>query len=151
DYGNGMISTMTRDNTDVVAIVCRDHRASKAALLDGFNNIEEGGIRASSSYSQEIDEHSNDTAINSLQDRVSFLKGLTGDIHEEVESHNRLLDRMGNKMDASRGMMSGTIDRFKMVFEKKSNWRMCKLAAYFVVSFFVIYYFIRVLRHFAYG
>ncbi|KAL7177721.1 hypothetical protein ACSBR2_030982 [Camellia fascicularis] len=90
----------------------RDYRASKATL---FDSIEEGGIRVSSSYSHEIDEHSNDSAINSLQDRVIFLKRLTGDIHEEVESHNRMLDWMGNEMDASRGIMSGTIDRFKMV------------------------------------
>lgn len=68
---------------------------------------------------------------------------LTGDIHEEVEGHNRMLDRMvcdccsfelniiyisapldlidcfvknqGNSMDATRGFMSGTMDRFKMV------------------------------------
>ncbi|KAG2403605.1 Bet1-like SNARE 1-2 [Vigna angularis] len=39
--------------------------------------------------------------------------GGNGDIHEEVESHNQLLDRVGNKMDASRGMMMGTMDRFK--------------------------------------
>lgn len=70
---------------------------------------------------------------------------LTGDIHEEVESHNRLLDRMGNSMDASRGIMSGTMDRFKMVFEKKSNRRICTLVGSFVVSFFVLYYLIRVL------
>ncbi|KAI8003383.1 AT-hook motif nuclear-localized protein 20 [Camellia lanceoleosa] len=118
----------------------RDYRASKATF---FDSIEEGGIRVSSSYSQEIDERSNDSAINSLQDRVIFLKRLTGDIHEEVESHNRMLDRMGNEMDASRGIMSGTIDRFKMVFEKKSSRRMCRLAACFVVSFFIIYYLIR--------
>ncbi|KAL1175490.1 hypothetical protein V6Z11_A04G093800 [Gossypium hirsutum] len=32
-----------------------------------------------------------------------------------------MLDRMGNGMDATRGIMSGTMDRFKKVFEKKSN------------------------------
>ncbi|CAB4292270.1 unnamed protein product [Prunus armeniaca] len=114
----------------------REHRSSKSALLDG---LEEGGLRASSSYSRDINEHDNDKAVQSLQDRVVFLKRLTGDIHEEVESHNRLLDRMGNHMDASRGILSGTMDRFKMVFEKKSSRRMCRLVAYFVVSFLIIY------------
>ncbi|KAL7251509.1 hypothetical protein ACSBR1_013360 [Camellia fascicularis] len=130
--------------------VCRE-RGSRAALFDGIDSIEEGGIRASSSYSGDIDEHSNDRAIDSLQDRVIFLKKLTGDIHEEAESHNRMLDRMGNEMDSSRGIMSGTMDRFKMVFEKKSSRRMCKLATYFVVSFFIIYYGIRVLGFFMSG
>uniref|UniRef100_A0A803Q751 t-SNARE coiled-coil homology domain-containing protein n=1 Tax=Cannabis sativa TaxID=3483 RepID=A0A803Q751_CANSA len=43
----------------------------------------------------------------------TFARNITGDIHDEVETHNRFLDRMGNNMDASRGIMSGTMDRFK--------------------------------------
>ncbi|XP_039040246.1 bet1-like SNARE 1-2 [Hibiscus syriacus] len=125
----------------------RDHRSSKSALFDGLDNLEEGGLRASSSFSNDIKDHDNDKAIGSLHDRVAFLKRLTGDIHDEVESHNRLLDRMGNSMDASRGVMSGTMDRFKKVFEKKSSRRMCKLVAGFVVSFLVIYYLFRMLRY----
>ncbi|KAL6185067.1 hypothetical protein ACLB2K_041202 [Fragaria x ananassa] len=66
-------------------------RASKASLLDG---LEEGGLRASSSYS-DINEQDNEKAVQSLQDRVVFLK-------------------RGNDMDASRGIMSGTMARFKM-------------------------------------
>ncbi|XP_075512203.1 bet1-like SNARE 1-2 [Primulina tabacum] len=128
----------------------RDHRASRSALLDKLDSLEEGGLRASSSYSNGIDDH-NEQAMDSLHDRVSFLKRLTGDIHEEVESHNRVLDRMGNEMDASRGIMSGTMDRFKMVFDKKSNRRACKLSMYFVVSFFALYYIIRALFYFMYG
>ncbi|KAJ0035210.1 hypothetical protein Pint_24629 [Pistacia integerrima] len=121
----------------------REHRASRASLFDGYDGLEEGGLKASSSYSHEVNEHDNDKALDSLKERVVFLKRLTGDVHEEVESHNRLLDRMGNSMDASRGIMSGTMDRFKMVFEKKSNRRICTLVASFVVAFLVIYYLIR--------
>ncbi|KAK9127488.1 hypothetical protein Syun_016285 [Stephania yunnanensis] len=87
----------------------RRDRSNRTALFDG---IEEGGIRAN--YSHEIDEHENDRAIDGLQDRVNLLKRLSGDINEEVESHNHMLDRMGNDMDASRGILSGTMDRFKM-------------------------------------
>ncbi|XP_051131465.1 bet1-like SNARE 1-1 [Andrographis paniculata] len=119
----------------------RRDRNARTALFDG---IEEGGIRASPSYSNhEIDEQENDKAVDGLQDRVSLLKRLTGDIHEEVEAHNRMLDRMGNDMDASRGVLSGTIDKFKMVFETKSNRRMFTLVASFVVIFLVIYYLTR--------
>ncbi|XXG87358.1 hypothetical protein AAC387_Pa11g2067 [Persea americana] len=115
-----------------------DYRSNRSALFDG---IEEGGIRAASSYStHEIDEHDNDRAIDGLEDRVNILKRLTGDIHEEVEGHNRLLDRMGNDMDASRGILSGTMDRFKMVFETKSSRRMATLVTSFVVLFLLIYY-----------
>ncbi|KHN22191.1 Bet1-like SNARE 1-2 [Glycine soja] len=69
--------------------------------------------------------------------------GLTGDIHEEVESHNQLLDRVGIKMDGSRGMMMGTMDRFKNVFEKKSARKTCSLVVYFTLAFIFIYYLIR--------
>lgn len=41
------------------------------ALFDG---IEEGGIRASASYSHEIDEQENERAVDGLQDRVNLLK-----------------------------------------------------------------------------
>ncbi|KAK9126641.1 hypothetical protein Scep_015487 [Stephania cephalantha] len=116
----------------------RRDRSNRTALFDG---IEEGGIRAN--YSHEIDEHENDRAIDGLQDRVNLLKRLSGDINEEVESHNRMLDRMGNDMDASRGILSGTMDRFKMVFEKKSSRRMFTLVAIFVVLFLVIYYLVK--------
>ncbi|KAJ4822118.1 Bet1-like SNARE 1-1 [Turnera subulata] len=119
----------------------RDNRTGRAALFDG---IEEGGIRASSSYSShEIDEQDNDRALDGLQDRVNLLKRLSGDIHEEVDSHNRMLDRMGNDMDSSRGILSGTMDRFKMVFETKSSRRMFTLVASFVVIFLVVYYLTR--------
>ncbi|CAA2975794.1 bet1-like SNARE 1-1 isoform X1 [Olea europaea var. sylvestris] len=118
----------------------RRDRNARVALFDG---IEEGGIRASSSYSShEIDEQENDRDVDGLQDRVNMLKRLSGDIHEEVETHNRMLDRMGNDMDSSRGVLSGTMDKFKMVFETKSSRRMFTLVASFVVIFIVVYYLI---------
>ncbi|KAK9067568.1 hypothetical protein SSX86_011679 [Deinandra increscens subsp. villosa] len=116
----------------------RDTRGSRSLLLD---DIEDGGIRPSSSYSShEINEHENDRAMDGLQDRVLMLKKLTGDIHEEVEGHNRMLDRMGNDMDSSRGVLSGTMDKFKMVFQTKSSRKMFTYVASFVVIFLIIYY-----------
>ncbi|XP_074584957.1 bet1-like SNARE 1-1 [Curcuma longa] len=115
----------------------RDYRGTRSALFDG---IEEGGFRASQYSTHEISEHDNDLAVEGLQDRVNILKRLTGDIHEEVESHNRLLDRMGTDMDSSRGILSGTVDRFKMVFETKSSRRTATLVASFVALFLLIYF-----------
>ncbi|KNA23007.1 hypothetical protein SOVF_028670 isoform A [Spinacia oleracea] len=125
----------------------RETRASKIGLFDGYNSLEEGGLRASTSYSSDISEHENDKALDTLKDRVFFLKQLSGDIQDEVLNHNRVLDRMGNEMDASRGILSGTRDRFKMVFERKSGRAMCKLVGFLVAFFLLLYYIIRVLRH----
>ncbi|KAG5016692.1 hypothetical protein JHK82_022344 [Glycine max] len=65
------------------------------AERDGFG-LEEGGIRASSVYSSshEIEEHDNEQPLDGLQDRVNLLKRLSGDINEEVDRHNHMLDRM---------------------------------------------------------
>ncbi|KAJ8461630.1 hypothetical protein OPV22_034556 [Ensete ventricosum] len=115
----------------------RDYRSNRTALFDG---IEEGGLRASAYSSHEIDEHDNDLAVEGLQDRVNILKRLTGDIHEEVENHNRMLDHMGNDMDSSRGILTGTMDRFKTVFEMKSSRRMVTLVASFVALFLLVYF-----------
>ncbi|KAJ6939051.1 bet1-like SNARE 1-1 isoform X1 [Populus alba x Populus x berolinensis] len=117
----------------------RDVRNNRAPAL--FDGIEEGGIRASSSYSShEIDEQDNERALEGLEDRVSLLKRLSGDINEEVDNHNLMLDIMGNDMDSSRGVLSGTMDRFKMVFVTKSSRRMLTLVASFVVIFLIMYY-----------
>ncbi|KAK4742719.1 hypothetical protein SAY87_000720 [Trapa incisa] len=125
----------------------RDSHASRAGLFDSYSSIEEG-FRSSTSQSREINEHDNDKAVEGLQDRVMFLKRLTGDIHEEVESHNSMLDRMGNSMDSSRGLLSGTVDHFKKVFDKKANQQICKVAAYLVVSFISVYYLIKFTGYF---
>ncbi|KAK8500671.1 hypothetical protein V6N13_076731 [Hibiscus sabdariffa] len=43
------------------------------ALFDGFDNLEEGGLRTSSSISNDMMGHDNDKTIESLNDRVAFL------------------------------------------------------------------------------
>ncbi|KAA3454523.1 bet1-like SNARE 1-2 [Gossypium australe] len=156
----------------------RDHRSSKSALFDGLDNLEEGGLRASSSFSHDVKDHDNGKAIESLHDRVAFLKRviymmkwrviivcLTGwcviaAVKPETSTFMKISGFLGNGMDASRGIMSGTMDRFKkvskqvlryyfnfMVFEKKSNRKMCTLVMAFVVSFLIIYYLFRMLRY----
>ncbi|KAK7378445.1 hypothetical protein VNO80_03887 [Phaseolus coccineus] len=138
--GNLFCFCLSCDHLVACGCYCfRDNRNNRVSLFDG---IEEGGIRAQSVYSSshEIDEHDNEQALDGLQDRVNLLKRLSGDINEEVDSHNRMLDRMGNDMDSSRGVLSGTMDKFKMVFETKSSRRMFSLVASFVVIFLIIYY-----------
>lgn len=59
--------------TLILVILCTlcSYRSNRTSLFDG---IEEGGIRATSYSSHEIDEQENDRAIDGLQDRVSILK-----------------------------------------------------------------------------
>jgi len=109
-----------------------------------FDGLEEGIDRASASYSTlEISEHENDREMDGLQDKVSFLKRLTTDIHEEVESQNRMLDLMGNQMDTSKSMLSGTVDRFKKVFEAKSGRGLLTMVGGFVAVFLLVYFLVK--------
>ncbi|CAN7043866.1 unnamed protein product [Brassica oleracea var. botrytis] len=63
-------------------------------------------IKASSSYSHGTSECGDDEALESLQDRVSFLN-MTGDIHEEAESYNRLLDKVVVTMEEDSRVCTG--------------------------------------------
>ncbi|CAM6064633.1 unnamed protein product [Sphagnum tenellum] len=107
-----------------------------------FDTVEEGGLRASAPYvsSTEIAEQENERGLDTLHDRVNVLKRLTADIHGEVDSHNRLLDGMASAMDASRGIMSGTMNQFKRVFETKSTRTIFTIVGTCVVVFFLVYY-----------
>ncbi|KAI8573688.1 hypothetical protein RHMOL_Rhmol01G0296600 [Rhododendron molle] len=118
---------------------CRDYSGNRTALFDG---IKEGGIRASHEIDEHDNDsameglqdrvimlkeisHVNhflcEVGVFSCTFNISVgkfktgLSWLTGDIHKEAESHNRMLDRMGKDMDSSRGILSGTMDKFKMV------------------------------------
>ncbi|BBN00260.1 blocked early in transport 1 [Marchantia polymorpha subsp. ruderalis] len=106
-----------------------------------FDSLEEGGLRPASSYStSEIAEQENDRGIDDLSDRVNVLKRLTSDIHGEVDTHNRLLERMEQDMDSSRGMLSGTMDRFTRVFETKSGRNVVTIVGSLVIVFLLVYY-----------
>lgn len=68
--------------------MCRDHRATRSALFDNYDSIEEGGIRASSSYSRDMDERDNDKAMDNLQDRVTFLKKVSFYCEGSFQNHH---------------------------------------------------------------
>ncbi|CAG7875232.1 unnamed protein product [Brassica rapa] len=62
---------------------CSSNRVSRTSLSDGLDGLEEGHLKASSSYSHGTSERA---MMNHWR--------VTGDIHEEVESYNRLLDKV---------------------------------------------------------
>lgn len=61
-------------------------------------------IRELSSLKQDPEslERDNDAAINHMSDRVAMLKKITSDIHNEAESHHRLLDGLSDNMVGGR-------------------------------------------------
>ncbi|CAI0559232.1 unnamed protein product, partial [Linum tenue] len=99
----------------------REIRSSRSALFD--DGLEEGGLRASVSFSSEIKEHDNDAAVDTLQDRVSFLKRIKNFAFLRFLKPAVLCVNQGNGMDVSRGVMSGTMDRFKAVGKLDSSRR----------------------------
>ncbi|KAH7842851.1 hypothetical protein Vadar_009775 [Vaccinium darrowii] len=110
-----------------------DYHASKAALFDGFDNIEEGGIRASSSYSQNIDDHTNDKAINSLEDRVSFLKKyqLRWRIQKGLEIKQRVVHRKRKYLDSAPTALS--LEQFKKDERNRRRREACARKKQFLI------------------
>ncbi|URE03547.1 SNARE domain [Musa troglodytarum] len=117
-----------------------DYQNNRAAQ---FDSIEEGGIRASSYLLMKLLSMTKINILMGCKIEFDFYYDhlgvkLTGEVHEEVEIHNHALDLMGHDIDTSSGVLSGTVDRSKMVFERKLNRRMITL----VISFLVFYSYI---------
>jgi hypothetical protein len=68
-------------------------------------------------------ERENDAAIGHMGDRVAMLKKITAGIHEEAESHHRLLDTMSEQMGGVGGGLRETVAHFNKVFVADKNGR----------------------------
>eukprot|EP00897_Mesotaenium_endlicherianum_P008161 jgi/Mesen1/7373/ME000382S06575 len=112
-------------------------RSGRSAL---FDDLEAGGLKASSSYTGEIAEQENDQSLSELEDRARLIKQLTKDIHGEVESQNKFLDSMGIEFESARRVLSGTVDKFTKVFETKSSRNLATIVVSCVALFALVYF-----------
>ena len=100
-------------------------------------------VGPSMGYDAEAAEAENDRVAGQLGDRVRLLRSITKDIHDEVESQNRLLDNLGGGMDSVRAAIGGTIDRVTRAFATKENRLLLYVAGGTALVLFVLYYAMR--------
>ena len=71
-------------------------------------------------------ERENDAAIGHMSDRVAMLRSITDNIHNEAESHKKLLDNMGDSMGGVGETLVETLKHFNAVFvHNKSGRQFC--------------------------
>mmetsp|Transcript_6705 Transcript_6705/g.7693 ORF Transcript_6705/g.7693 Transcript_6705/m.7693 type:complete len:121 (+) Transcript_6705:261-623(+) len=104
-----------------------------------FGN-DSGNSREEEVFDPETAERDNDRNIDHMAERAAMLKQITMDIHKEAETHNQLLDGMGNAMEGARTLLEGTVGRFAKVFENKTQQSVFKVAGVFVVIMLILYY-----------
>ena len=68
-------------------------------------------------------ERDNDAAIGHMSDRVAMLRSITDNIHNEAESHKKLLDGMGDSMGGVGETLGETVKHFNAVFVNNKNGR----------------------------
>ena len=96
-----------------------------------------------SPYDAEAAEQENDRQAGELGERVSMLKRITSDIHDEVENQHKLLDRMGDGFDGVRATLAGTMERVTRAFNDKGSRKLLYVAGGTALVLFVLYYAVR--------
>ena len=82
---------------------------------------------------REAREREEDEELGLLGDRVGRLKGITGEIHSEVEGQNRYLDGFEAALGATHSGIGNIAERFKTVVKTRENARLALVALAFCV------------------
>ncbi|GMH34389.1 hypothetical protein BSKO_02223 [Bryopsis sp. KO-2023] len=84
-------------------------------------------------------ERENDKSLEDLGAKASFLKQVTQNIREEVDTQHLLIDNMGGGMNSVQGSLGNVVGRFKTVMEDKQKRKMFIIAGGIVVAFLLLW------------
>ncbi|XP_002734434.2 BET1-like protein isoform X2 [Saccoglossus kowalevskii] len=87
-------------------------------------------------------EDENNRLADNLAAKVSQLKSIALDIHDETEEQNRHLNGMDNEFDSTHGLLGGSFKRVQgMIQSGRGNRKlMCYITLFLVAFFFVTYF-----------
>ncbi|KAK9838524.1 hypothetical protein WJX81_005090 [Elliptochloris bilobata] len=88
-------------------------------------------------------ERENNNDVDALGDRVHMLRQLTTNIHSEVNSHNRVLDNLGDSMNSVQMGIGTAAARFKRVFDTPQRRQTLYIAGAIVGAVLLLYYLAR--------
>ncbi|KAJ7220724.1 hypothetical protein GGX14DRAFT_354581 [Mycena pura] len=100
---------------------------------------------ASSSRGRAVEdtyESQNDQRLDELHSKIRTLRGITTDIHDDVESQNLMLDDTGNRFNSFGFSLSQTTRRAGQAFGigegGLKTWRVVIFVVAFFFSFFLV-------------
>jgi blocked-early-in-transport protein 1 len=84
-------------------------------------------------------ERENDRNIDYMGDRISALKKITVDIHDEVEGQHRLLDETSDEMQRAKQALRESAAAFQNMIENARRHKyFWQISGFIVASFFIL-------------
>ncbi|KAJ1924189.1 hypothetical protein IWQ60_005390 [Tieghemiomyces parasiticus] len=102
-----------------------------------------GGGASSSHGDSRLLENQNDVRMDDLASKVSALRKVTIDIHDEVESQHGLLANTGQSMEGFGSRLRSTTRRFQTVMAQSTTRQSCYIVFGLVFALWLLFYVVR--------
>ncbi|KAJ7599459.1 hypothetical protein C8J56DRAFT_769899 [Mycena floridula] len=93
----------------------------------------------STSRAEDVYESQNDRRLDELHSKIRTLRGITTDIHDDVERQNLMLDESGNQFTSFGDTLAQTSRRAGQVFGIKGSLKTWRVATFVVLGFLALW------------
>ncbi|KAI9332404.1 hypothetical protein BD770DRAFT_403194 [Pilaira anomala] len=97
-------------------------------------------MSSSSKNNGYVFEQQNDVRLNDLSSKISAIKNITIDIHQDVTDQDRLLDESHNQFSGLGSTLTNSFGRMNRMISKRHQRQLCFYVSILVFVFFLIYY-----------
>ncbi|KAI8819564.1 uncharacterized protein EV422DRAFT_568535 [Fimicolochytrium jonesii] len=112
-------------------------------MSSGWSNNTNNGWGSSSrgheEFNERLLERQNDDALHSLHGKISALKNVTIDMHDDVNTQNELLSKMGMNFDNAKDQLSGSMRRLKLMINTKHGKNTWTIVGVILVLCFLVW------------
>ncbi|KAI9468885.1 MAG: hypothetical protein EXX96DRAFT_589594 [Benjaminiella poitrasii] len=95
---------------------------------------------SSSNNNEYVFEQQNDVRLNELSSKISAIKNITIDIHQDVTDQDRLLDESHNQFGGLGHSLTNSFGRMNRMISKRRQRQLCSYVTIIIFAFFIIYY-----------
>ncbi|KAI8096491.1 uncharacterized protein BX664DRAFT_324124 [Halteromyces radiatus] len=99
-----------------------------------------GGAGSSRKDGGFVFEQQNDVRMNELGSKISALKNITIDIHQDVNAQDRLLNESHGIFDGFGNSLQNSVGRLNRMVSKRHQRQLCFYVTIALVVFFILYY-----------
>ncbi|CAO3650650.1 unnamed protein product [Mucor hiemalis] len=85
-------------------------------------------------------EQQNNVRLNELSSKISAIKNITIDIHQDVTDQDRLLDESHNQFSGLGNTLQNSFGRLNRMVSKRHQRQLCYYVTIAVFVFFILYY-----------
>eukprot|EP01023_Acetabularia_acetabulum_P033074 TRINITY_DN3092_c0_g1_i1.p4 TRINITY_DN3092_c0_g1~~TRINITY_DN3092_c0_g1_i1.p4 ORF type:complete len:137 (-),score=25.38 TRINITY_DN3092_c0_g1_i1:255-665(-) len=121
----------------------REGLNSRHQLFGGQNN---GQVQITVDPTQDFDL---DNEVGLMQEQVSKLKNLAGQINDESKENTRIMDELQAYMDRAKTAMSRGMKRLTKVYKQGGSNHLLYLVLFALAVFMFLYFFTKVVKFFA--